>query len=105
MVKETTDPLWSPLLNAEIRSQLRSLHPLVVPELPAEISSHFREAQTELSRWDKHIQNLENQIIELQRKQEKVQQSIVSITSLFSPVRRLPSEIIQDIFILASMKG
>ncbi|KAL0566837.1 hypothetical protein V5O48_015160 [Marasmius crinis-equi] len=94
--------LPGPDLQPDIETQLRSLQPIVVHEVP-KISQFLREAKADLDIYDRIICDLEDKITKVRAKRDSLQTYVARYSSLLSPVRRLPSEIIQEIFAFASV--
>ncbi|KAJ8090907.1 hypothetical protein PM082_024830 [Marasmius tenuissimus] len=86
-----------------ILSQLRSLDPLFIPNIPPEVALPYEDTRVEIADYNDLIRNLEDQILALKAKKEKAERRISTVASLFSPIRRLPSEVLQEIFIFASV--
>ncbi|KAK1221036.1 hypothetical protein PQX77_016170 [Marasmius sp. AFHP31] len=86
-----------------ILSQLRSLDPLFVPNIPPEVALPYEHIRAEIVGYNNLIRDLEDQILALKAQKDKAERRISTVASLFSPVRRLPSEVLQEIFIFASV--
>ncbi|KAL0060444.1 hypothetical protein AAF712_012766 [Marasmius tenuissimus] len=86
-----------------ILSQLRSLDPLFIPNIPPEVALPYEDTRVEIADYIDLIRNLEDRILALKAKKEKAERRISTVASLFSPIRRLPSEVLQEIFIFASV--
>ncbi|KAF5356437.1 hypothetical protein D9758_009508 [Tetrapyrgos nigripes] len=65
----------------------------------SQISGLISKAEQDLSDYKKDIQSVENVLLDLKRKKEELERCVDHCKAYFSPIRRLPTEIMGDIFL------
>ncbi|KAL0063867.1 hypothetical protein AAF712_009220 [Marasmius tenuissimus] len=88
-----------PEIHPDISTQLRSLHPIFVNT--DQLNKFQHDACIEAQTYDRLIRVLETRLLEAKVMRSNLQEKSAQVSSLLSPVRRLPTEIIREIFILA----
>ncbi|KAJ7289556.1 hypothetical protein C8J57DRAFT_1213890 [Mycena rebaudengoi] len=97
----------SPLLPHS--SQTSHLVKILRSNLPApspDIISHFRNVTSstpfELARYDEKISRVQNQLISFMRERDELRAYAAGCASVFSPIRRVPNEVLVEIFAMCS---
>ncbi|KAK1220563.1 hypothetical protein PQX77_016658 [Marasmius sp. AFHP31] len=81
----------------DVWNHLRSLQPVAVSN-PSRLHTFIHEANIELSDYDQLIHALESQVLEAKSKRDSLQRHASQVSSLLSPIRRLPTEILVKFF-------
>ncbi|KAK1233183.1 hypothetical protein PQX77_003671 [Marasmius sp. AFHP31] len=92
-----------PVLTPDDLLRYRTLGPIYTSDTRSEVREAFEKACYTLASYDQTIRDLKNQLSSLTGKREALQERILPISSLFAPVRRLPTEILQQILVLATV--
>ncbi|KAL0063848.1 hypothetical protein AAF712_009199 [Marasmius tenuissimus] len=85
----------------DVWTHLRSLQPIAVSD-PSKLCTFLHEASLELSKYDQFICALEGRVLEAKLKRDSLQRHASQVSSLLSPIRRIPSEILVRLFELAA---
>ncbi|KAJ8074331.1 hypothetical protein PM082_012644 [Marasmius tenuissimus] len=85
----------------DVWTHLRNLQPVAV-SVPSRLHAFLHEADFELSEYDHLIRVLESRLLEAQSKRDSLRSHASQLSSLLSPIRQLPSEILMKIFRFAS---
>ncbi|KAJ7189085.1 hypothetical protein C8R46DRAFT_1056566 [Mycena filopes] len=88
---------------AQLHSILRSnlLPPDIAPEISKSIQTAIDEAPCELARYNAEIEALEKNLAALKLDQHTLESYTSGCRSVYSPVRRLPTEVLVEIFDLS----
>ncbi|KAL0566571.1 hypothetical protein V5O48_015434 [Marasmius crinis-equi] len=95
-----------PELRPELETRLRNLEPIFVQESDRrDITRFLGEVEVDFAVYDSIIRDLEEKISKVKVKRSSLQSYADRYRSLLCPVRRLPFELVQEIFIFASVAG
>ncbi|KAL0567236.1 hypothetical protein V5O48_014759 [Marasmius crinis-equi] len=90
----------------DILLQLRNPDRITLSPTTTSVCVRFlQDADSDVATYDKTIQNLESRLLEIKSQRDDLQRNIAQVSSLLSPIRRLPTEILQIIFSIAGIEG
>ncbi|KAJ8074290.1 hypothetical protein PM082_012600 [Marasmius tenuissimus] len=89
-----------PEIEPDISTQLRSPHPLFMDT--TQLHKFHHHACVEIEAYDRLINVLESRLLEAKAIRGKLQKQSSQISSLLSPIRRLPTETLREIFAFAT---
>ncbi|KAF5389778.1 hypothetical protein D9757_006016 [Collybiopsis confluens] len=87
----------APIHSAELNERLRLCYGLTDSQL-SEIRTLIKAAQRDIASYDQELHRLDMEAIRLRSRREALMNSIGKLSTLLSPVRRLPNEILLRIF-------
>ncbi|KAL0576697.1 hypothetical protein V5O48_005296 [Marasmius crinis-equi] len=65
------------------------------------LAQFLHDAELDIASYERTIRDLESRLLQMKSRRDDLQQDVARVSSLLSPVRRIPTEILQEIFAFA----